>query len=68
MPYFSSVETMGAGDEPDIVYYNADIINNNTDDTAKGIPPGNDPQIRFNETRDTYIIKDASKYEFSIVR
>lgn len=68
MPYFSSIERLGEADEPDIVYYNADIINNNTDDVAKGQPPGNDPQIRFNETRDTYIIKDASKYEFSIIR
>jgi len=68
MPYFSSVERSGNVDEPDTVYYNADIINNNTSDFSTGLPAGNDPQIRFQETRDTAIIKDASKYEFSIVR
>ena len=68
MPYFSSVERVGSGGETDLVYYNADIINNNTADFATGSPPGNDPQIRFSETRDTAIIKDASRYEFSIVR
>ena len=68
MPYFSSVERFGEIDEPDTVYYNADIINNNTEDYSIGLPPGNDPAIRFQETRDTAIIKDASKYEFSIVR
>jgi hypothetical protein len=69
MPYFSSVERVGGtSEEADLVYYNADIINNNTSDFATGQPPGNDPQIRFSETRDTSIIRDASKYEFSIVR
>jgi len=69
MPFFSSVERVGgSADEADLVYYNADIINNNTNDFANGYPPGNDPQIRFSETRDTSIIKDASHYEFSIVR
>jgi len=69
MPYFSSVERVGGtSDEADLVYYNADIINNNTNDFANGYPPGNDPQIRFSETRDTSIIRDASRYEFSIVR
>jgi hypothetical protein len=65
--YQSSFESIGNPSEPDIVYYNASIVNNNTDDT----PSTNviiDPQIRFNETRDTAIIKDASKYQFSIIR
>jgi hypothetical protein len=60
MPFFSSVERVGGtSDEADLVYYNADIINNNTNDFANGYPPGNDPQIRFSETRDTSIIRDA---------
>ncbi|MFZ4600674.1 MAG: hypothetical protein ACOYNN_18685, partial [Terrimicrobiaceae bacterium] len=55
-------------DEPDYVYYNADIINNTTDDLpASGLAPP-DPQIRFNETRDTALLKDASQYHFSIIR
>lgn len=58
---------MGEGDMPDYVYYNADIINNTTNDQTNGIA-NIDPQIRFNETRDTAIIKDASQYYFSIIR
>ena len=65
--YQSSFESVGNVNDPDIVYYNASIVNNNTDDT----PTNNtliDPQIKFNETRDTAIIRDASKYQFSIIR
>ena len=65
--YQSSFESVGNVNDPDIVYYNASIVNNNTDDT----PTTNtliDPQIKFNETRDTAIVKDASKYQFSIIR
>ncbi len=58
----------GTIDEPNLVYYNADIINNSTDDLpASGLAPP-DPVVRFNETRDAPIIKDASKYEMAIVR
>lgn len=52
--------------DADIVYYNADIINNITRDTGTG--EGKDPLIRFNETRDTALVRDASQYYFSIVR
>lgn len=51
--------------DPDMVYYNATIINNRTDVLPVDV---RDPQIRFNETRATPIVKDASKYHFSIVR
>ena len=66
--YTSSWESIGDSAEPDIIYYNASIINNTTDDV--GIDGGAilDPPIRFNETRDTAIVKDASKYQFSIIR
>lgn len=57
----------GTKDEADYIYYNADIINNRASDLTAGVVVSN-PQIRFNETRDTPIIKDASKYNFSIVR
>jgi len=61
--YRSTIE----GDpESDIVYYNADIINNIT--SATGTGTGADPTIRFQETRDAPIVRDASKYNFSIVR
>jgi len=66
--YQSSFQTVGEDTSPDIVYYNASIVNNNTDDVGGGIGAGADPQIRFNETRDTAIVKDASKYQFSIIR
>jgi hypothetical protein len=67
----SSVEYAGGTvQDPDYVYYNADIINNRTDDslTAGGLSVLPDPQIRFNETRDYPLIRDASKYHFSIIR
>lgn len=68
MSYRSSVQYSGGdADSPDYVYYNADIINNTTDDQAAGVPIS-DPPIRFNETRDTAIVKDSSEYLFSIVR
>ena len=51
----------------DYIYYNADIVNNNTSSTLNGVAQL-DPQLRFNETRDTAIINDASQYYFSIIR
>ena len=66
--YQSSFETIGSDTSPDVVYYNASIVNNNTDDIGTAIGAGYDPPIRFNETRDTAIVKDASKYQFSIIR
>ena len=53
---------------PSYIYYNCDIINNRTDETSATGVVAPDPQVRFNETRDTALVKDASKYEFSIVR
>jgi len=50
--------------DPEYVYYNALICNNRTD-INQDLP---DPVIRFQETRSVPIIKDASKYVFSIVR
>lgn len=67
----STVDYVGGTDtDPDYVYYNCDIINNRTDDS---LSPGSesllpDPQIRFNETRDYPLIRDASQYHFSIIR
>jgi len=67
MSYSSSLQFSEAADvdnDPDYVYYNATIINNKSQafDTVA------DPPIRFQETRDVPIVKDASKYAFSIVR
>jgi hypothetical protein len=63
--YTSSFEfspTFDDEQDPDLVYYNASIVNGNSTQTTS------DPQIRFTETRDIPIINDASKYNFSIVR
>lgn len=66
--FSSSITTNGDNqDAPDYVYYNADIINNNTQNTLGGLAI-KDPEIRFNETRDTAIIRNASDYYFSIIR
>lgn len=54
--------------EPDYVYYNADIVNNTTDDQTLTGDAIQDPNIVFNETRDYPILQDISKYNFSIVR
>ena len=66
--FSSSIQTQGDNqDAPDYVYYNADIINNTTANTFGGVAV-QDPQIRFNETRDTAIIRNAADYYFSIIR
>jgi hypothetical protein len=66
--YRGSIQTVGGThDAPTHIYYNADIINNNTNDRAGGLVTV-DPQIRFSETRDSAIVKDSSEYFFSIVR
>ena len=60
-----------SGDDPtapSYIYYNCDIVNNRTDETSLDGTVSPDPQVRFNETRDTALVKDASQYEFSIVR
>jgi len=51
--------------DPDYVYYNASIINNRTN---APFDRSADPAVRFQETRDTPIVSDASKYNFSIIR
>jgi len=65
----ASVKFVGGTDmDPDYVYYNADIVNNTTDDQTSTGDAIQDPNIVFNETRDFPILNDISKYNFSIVR
>ena len=65
----ASVKFVGGTDmDPDYVYYNADIVNNTTDDQTSTGDAIQDPNIVFNETRDFPILQDISKYNFSIVR
>jgi hypothetical protein len=58
----------GTEDVPDYIYYNADIINNETDERGNNNSSVVDPVIRFQETRDTALVKDCGDYYFSIVR
>jgi len=60
----SNIEIEGDDREPDLVYYNINIVNNNANNPSIGA----DPPIKFNETRSTPLIDDISKYNFSIVR
>lgn len=64
----SSIEKYGGtDDQPDYLYYNATIVNNNASDLASGAVVY-DPNVQFNESRDTYLVKDCSDYHFSIIR
>jgi len=67
---YSRYEQGGYGDDglPDYIYYNGDVINNRTDDYDDAGKSYLSPLIQFNETRDAALVKDASKYHFSIVR
>lgn len=49
--------------DPDHVYFSGLMINDS-------IPPANaiDPQVRFIETRDSPLVRDASQYDLSVVR
>lgn len=47
--------------DPDIIYYSGLIVNSSTN-------AARDPNIRFLETRQIPLCKDASKYHFSIIR
>lgn len=68
MNYQSYVEFSGRSDkggDADVVYYNASISNNNTADTGGS---AEDPQVVFNDTRQSPLVRDSSDYFFSIVR
>lgn len=52
------------GQDPDLIYYNCTILNNR----QTSLQDAPNPQIRFQETRSIPILKDASKYNFSIIR
>jgi hypothetical protein len=64
--YRSSIRSSGV-DDPDYLYYNADIVNNSQIDQLNGVALL-DPQVRFNETRDKPILDNCSNYHFSIIR
>lgn len=51
--------------DPDILYYNANIVNQNS--LTQSVL-GQEPVVRFQETRSTSLLDDISDYQFSIVR
>jgi hypothetical protein len=62
---YSFKSVVDGGADTDLIYYNATLISSQTSD----IQSANGPNlVRFNETRDSPIIKDAAQYYFSIVR
>ena len=59
---FSEVRGSTQDSDPDCLYYNAMIINNSTNTTSTV----NDPEIRYQDTRTTPILRDKSKYTLSV--
>lgn len=62
---YSFKSIVDGGADTDLIYYNAQLIAAQTTDFQSS---GVASPIRFNETRDSAIVKDASQYYFSIVR
>ena len=48
----------------ELIYYNLDVVNSSTLDQGSG----SDPVVKFEETRSTTILNDATQYNFSIIR
>jgi hypothetical protein len=62
---YSFRSIVDGGSDSDLVYYNATLTATKTSDMV--LSPVQAP-IRFNESRDAPIVKDASQYYFSIIR
>jgi hypothetical protein len=66
--YKSYISTVGEPDDegdPDIVYYNADIINNTS---LEPVGTEDKNEVKFIETRSVPLINNLSNFEFSIIR
>lgn len=59
-----NIQRWGDARNPDIVFYNAEIVDGKEID--EGV--GSNPPATYNEMRDTPLINDSSKYYFSIIR
>lgn len=62
---YSYKSIIDGGADSELIYYNANIINTQTSDAGN---PSDPPVVRFNESRDAPIVRDASLYNFSITR
>jgi len=63
--YTSNIERYGNSNDPDIIYYNADIIDGKQ---TNSIAYNDDQLIKFQEQRQTPILNKADDYEFSIIK
>jgi len=63
---YSYRSVIDGGSDSDIVYYNATITN--VAQKKGNVLTSEPPLVKFNESRDAPIVKDASQYYFSIVR
>lgn len=65
--FYSSVEYGNArpSNDPDVLYFNATINNNNTDDPRAG---GQDPQVVASYQRTYPLIQDSSDFMMSVVK
>jgi len=63
---YSFKSVVDGGSDADLVYYNCTLTATKTNSLY--LPSITDAQIKFNETRDAPIIKDASQYYFSLIR
>ena len=66
--FYSSIEYGRKDDgnnDPDVLYYNASIINNTTRSDGNNY---DDPQVVFNEVRQYPLLSDTSDYMMSVVR
>ena len=57
-----NVKIAKRGNDPDFLFYNAQIINNSTATTQKY----DDPEIAYQDTRTVPILEDKSKYAISV--
>lgn len=62
---YSFRSIVDGGADSDIIYYNASIIGTQTKDAGG---PDYSISVKFNESRDAPIVKNANQYEFSIIR
>lgn len=62
---YSYRSVIDGGADSDMIFYNANIVATQTTATESNSSP---PAVRFQETRDSPIVRDASQYYFSIIR
>ena len=64
--FYSAVQygSAKANNDADCIYYNATISNNATSDTVGSTP---DPQVLFNEVRQSPILQNSSEYMMSVI-